>query len=120
MCQDNSSHLDTIRHGVLEIEKLIGEKIDILAIVLGNSLGAKTEDLDKAIEILKDNKSLDSVTSVSKFDMFNPFRAHNICDDGATKNFYTQKSIKNMSQNININDRKSAGSIFFLMDLLDM
>lgn len=113
LCQDDSSHLETIRHGVLEIEKAIGEEIDILAIVLGNSLGAKTEDLDKAIEILKNDKSLDSVTSVSRFNMFNPFRAHNICNDGILKTFMPQKYIKSMSQNVNINDRNSAGSIYF-------
>ena len=113
LCQDDSSHLDTIRHGILEIERDIGGKVDTLIILLGNSLGAKTKDLDASIEILNKNDGLDSVTSVSRFDMFNPFRAHNIREDGCLNTFLPQESIKNMSKIININDRKSAGNIYF-------
>lgn len=105
LCLDSSSHLETIRHGVLEIEKSLGKQ-DIIVLLLGNVTGIDAKSLDEAIDMLGEN---DSVVSVSKFNMFNPFRAHRIVD-GMMQTWIPQESIQSSSQ---VNDKNSAGDIYY-------
>jgi CMP-N-acetylneuraminic acid synthetase len=109
---DDSSHHDVMIHGINEIETRENESADILVILLGNSLGAKPAELDSAIQFLIDNPSYDSVQSVSEFNMFNPFRAFTV-DDDVLKTYLTQDVISSGSKISNINDKNSAGDIYF-------
>jgi CMP-N-acetylneuraminic acid synthetase len=72
LCQDNSSHQETMVHGLEHIEQLTGERCDYLVVLFGNTLGARTIDLDNAIGMITSNKDLDSIQSVSEYTMFNP------------------------------------------------
>lgn len=101
----DASHLETIRHGVLEIEKELGKQ-DIVVLLLGNVVGLDGETLDDAIDMLGEN---DSVVSVSEFNMFNPFRVHTI-EDGLLKTWANQEDIRS---DMNINDKNSAGSMYY-------
>lgn len=109
---DDSSHHDVMIHGINEIEVLEDEKVDILVILLGNSLGAEHRELDEAVQFLIDNPSYDSVQSVSEFNMFNPFRAFTV-DDDLLKTYLSQDTIAQGSKISNINDKNSAGDIYF-------
>ncbi len=62
---DDSSHHDVMIHGINEIEKQTQETVDILVVLLGNSLGAEGKELDRAIQFLVDNPEYDSIQSVS-------------------------------------------------------
>lgn len=109
---DLASHHDVILHSLYEIEKKEGELIDILVILLGNSLGAITNDLNDGIKLLIDNPKADSCMSVSEFNMFNPFRAYKSLN-GYLETVVDQSFIIANQKHQNINDKQSAGDIFF-------
>jgi len=109
---DNSSHHDVMIHGISEIEKREQENVDILVILLGNSLGSEGKELDEAIQFLIDNPGYDSIQSVSEFNMFNPFRAFTIEND-LLKTYLDQNLISNGAKIDNINDKNSAGDVYF-------
>ena len=75
LCEDNSSHHDTMIHGIKEIEKQTNDRVDFLVVLLGNSLGSNGEEIDKAINYLINNEYYDSIQTVSEFNMFNPLRS---------------------------------------------
>lgn len=109
---DDSSHHDVMIHGVNEIEKRTQETVDILVILLGNSLGSEGKELDKAIQFLIDNPGYDSIQSVSEFNMFNPFRAFTI-ENELLKTYMDQEVINKGTKIDNVNDKNSAGDIYF-------
>ena len=57
---DDSSHHDVMIHGLAEIERMEREPVDILAVLLGNSLGAEGTEIDAAVQFLIDNPEYDS------------------------------------------------------------
>jgi len=112
LCGDDSSHHDVMIHGLKEIEKREAEQVDILVVLLGNSLGAESHVLDEAISFLIENPEYDSIQSVSEFNMFNPFRAFTV-ENESLKTYMSQEDILNGKKIKNINDKKSAGDIYF-------
>lgn len=109
---DNASHYDTILHGLYEIEKEINAELDFLVVLLGNSIGAFSDDLDNAIQMLIDDPEADSVQSLSEYNMYNPFRAF-VSEGKYITTMLSQDFIKEKSQLTNINDRKAAGDIHY-------
>ena len=109
---DHASHYDTILHGLENIETQINDKVDILVVLLGNSIGAFSKDLENAIDMLVQNKEADSVQSVSQYNMYNPFRAYTE-KDGYLNTILPQEFIKEYSKLKNINDRNAAGETFY-------
>ncbi len=113
LCQDTSSHQETMLHGMLEIESRTGDICDYLVVLFGNTLGARTIDLDNAINMLINNPKLDSVQAVSEYTMFNPFRAFKI-EDGLLNTIVDQSFIRNNLKGNLSNDRNSAGKSYFM------
>jgi CMP-N-acetylneuraminic acid synthetase len=113
LCQDQSSHQEVMIHGMNEIEKRTNKECDILVVLFGNTLGARTEDLDAGIEMLLNDPSLDSVQAVSEYTMFNPFRAFKIVDD-KLETIVDQEFIKNNVKGKLSNDRNAAGKVYFM------
>ena len=109
---DSASHQDTIMHGIESIEKEHRKTLDIVVVLLGNNVGAFTEDLDLAIKTLVEKPELDSVISVSEYNMFNPFRAYEI-KDGLLDTMVSQDFIRSKKNEHNVNDKKSAGDVYF-------
>lgn len=103
---DTDSHLEVIRHGVRHIEEIVGQQ-DVVVLLLGNVTGIDSSSLTEAIEMLED---YDSVVSVSKLNMFNPYRAMTIAD-GLLQTFISQQDIKTSTQ---ANDKNSAGDIYYV------
>ena len=94
LCQDDSSHRDTMLHGIEHIESTTGESCDYLVVLFGNTLGARTIDLDNAINMMLSNPELDSIQAVSEYTMFNPFRAFKITE-GELQTIVDQEFIRN-------------------------
>ena len=111
LCSDDASHHETIRHGLAQIEKKEG-KIDCLVILLGNAKGSSSADLDLGIQTLLENDEIDSVMSVSEFNMFNPMRAYQQ-RNGVLRTIMSQETIHNCSILDNPNDKAAAGEILF-------
>ena len=87
----HSSHLEVMQHAIRFIEFEKNCKIDIVVMLLGNTVGPSSKSLEEAIKILNDN---DCVASVSKFNMFNPLRALKV-KDKILKTFIPQEKISN-------------------------
>lgn len=113
LCGDDSSHRETMIHGLEEIEKRTNKTCDYLVVLFGNTLGARTIDLDNAINMIINNPELDSIQSVSEYTMFNPFRAFKI-NNGLLETIVEQEFIKNNLKGKLPNDRNSAGKAFFM------
>jgi len=113
LCQDNSSHQETMVHGLEEIERRTGETCDYLVVLFGNTLGARTIDLDNAIGMITANQSLDSIQAVSEYTMFNPYRAFKI-ENGKLNTIVEQEFIRNNLKGKLANDRNSAGKTYFM------
>jgi CMP-N-acetylneuraminic acid synthetase len=112
LCGDNASHHEVMINSLYQIEDEIEAKVDILVVLLGNSMGASSQDLNKAIKILLENKEADSVQSVSEFNMFNPFRALKI-NNNKLESIIPQDEIEKQSKIKNINDKNSCGEVYF-------
>jgi|18_taG_2_1085343.scaffolds.fasta_scaffold00105_6 N-acylneuraminate cytidylyltransferase len=104
---DKSSHHETMIHAILAAEIVLREKIDLIVFLLGNTICAPSEDVDMCIQDMINNKKIDSIQSVSKFNMFNPYRAYTISPSGNLINFIDSSNIEAA------NDKNSAGDVWF-------
>lgn len=113
LCQDHSTHTDTIYHGLLEIEKDIKTEVDILVVMLGNTINMDRNVITQALKMLQDDPQLDSVITVIKINHFNPIRAY--VDDG--KGFITtylkQELIQETLTKKHMSDKNAMGDILF-------
>ena len=117
LCRDNSTHDDTIKHGLLEIEKRLGKQVDILVVMLGNTMNVIPDDVKKGISILGDDPEADSVVTVVKLNHFNPIRAY-IADKNDAKyldTYIPQNQIQEITRNVGdkMSDKNSVGDVYF-------
>lgn len=114
LCKDNSSHHETMLHGLEIIEKDMG-KLDYLVVLLGNAPFAYTEDLDAAISLLHNSREkFDSCQSVGVFNQFNPFRSfQKLNSTGELKPIINQSITKFLTNKKNTNDKDAFGDIYF-------
>ena len=105
----SASHKKTIIDCLFKVEKKTFCKYDIVVLVLGNSLGANSNDLKKSINIILKNNRIDSVISVIKLNMFNPQRAfvvkNNLLNNFLPKFFFNSTKNKN--------DKNTFGNFYF-------
>jgi CMP-N-acetylneuraminic acid synthetase len=106
LARDESKHEDAILHGFQWIKKNIkgNHDEDIIIIMCGNCATITTKTVDKAIEILKKDKNLDSCSVVAKINDNNPSRAYKVNKDGV---LYTM--FKHL---VSDSDRDSIGQIY--------
>lgn len=109
---DSASHSETIREALFKYERDNDEHFDIVVITLGNSMSCNANDLENAILKLVNSDELSSVISVSKFNMFNPFRAYVKDKGNCLTTFIPQNEIFSRSKD-SINDKNSAGDIYY-------
>jgi len=77
LCQDNSQLLDSILHAK-DFIKNKNSKVEYLVINLCNAPNVSSDTIIRAYEKLKNNPQLDSVISVSQYNMFSPERARKL------------------------------------------
>lgn len=106
ICTDKSRHEDAIIHAINQIENETGKRIDIVVLLLGNTLGADAIDIDNAIDLID---GYDSVVSVNRMNMFNPSRAWKI-EEGMCKTIISQDDLRNTTLP---NDKNSLGDVYF-------
>ena len=114
LCLDSSTHDETILHGLMEIEKRIGEEVDVLVVMLGNTANVIKEDVEQALKILEEDSSADSVITVIKLNHFNPIRAYvkNSEKDYLTT-YLDQDLIREKTERVDLSDKNSVGNIYF-------
>ena len=105
LTHSNSSHKKTMIDCLIKIEKKLDKKFDFVILILGNSIGAETSDLKRAITIIKLNKNIDSIVSVIKLNMFNPMRAISTKKNRVFFPFFKNKN--------SANDKNTFGDFYF-------
>lgn len=105
-----ANHYDAIIYGLSEIEKRRGSECDIVVVLLGNSYGLESDDLEVAISRLVHDSNLDSVCSVSSFNCFNPVRAWSIVDNRLVSALPFDQLLTRKSPT---NERATLGDIYF-------
>jgi CMP-N-acetylneuraminic acid synthetase len=113
LCQDASTHTDTIYHGLLEIERLENTTVDILVIMLGNTMNMDRNIVKQALTILNNDVTLDSVITVIKANHFNPLRAYIDDGNGYITTYLPQSTIIEKTTKIHLADKNSQGNILF-------
>lgn len=108
LCQDDSSHQETMQHGLLHIEKELGHKLDAVFILLGNSVPKSKKDMENALEILRKDEKIDSVICLSKFNMFNPYRCFRL--EGNRVKPFIKKGLVGAQD---ISDKNAMGDFYY-------
>lgn len=96
------------QHAYLEIKKMY-ENIKFMSLMFANSPDVLPGMLDSAFLKLDEDHSLDSLVSVSKYNMFTPLRARSILPDGSTRPLLDLDAfgVKNTF------DRDALGDVYF-------
>ena len=99
---------DVLTHAYRFIIEDLGQKPDIVVLLFANTPMVKSEDLERAIEILQDDNSLDSCFSVVKYNMFSPTRARKLDENNIINPFVDLSVFDNVSS-----IRSSQGDVYF-------
>ena len=112
LCGDNSSHHDVMIHGLEYIEKEKQEKVDYLVVLLGNSLGSPGSEIDEALKFLIEN-ALNGLNILNSDTVCKPSYSLFSIKNGNLETCMSQKEIKDLALINNVNDKKSAGNVYF-------
>ena len=105
---------DAFVHGYFEIKRrlvLNGEGIDLVVLLFANAATVSTELIDKGIEALQKDSSLDSAVTTSVYNMWSPLRARRVDVDGHLKPFVPFETFGD-PETLNC-DRDSQGDVHF-------
>ena len=98
-----SQHSDVIEHGVEHITEIIQEEFNC-TVLLGNTVSATTELIDRSLDLLETDAKISGVMSVWKAQDDHPFRAMYLNEDGYAMSYLDRASSSN---------RQSYPSIYF-------
>lgn len=113
MYGDNVSHTDVIYRGMLEIEKDINDQIDILVVMLGNTVNMDRYVVKNALDILNKEPETDSVVTVIRQNHFNPLRVYVDNGKGYLTTYLDQAFIKEKTSKLHLSDKNAQGDILF-------
>lgn len=113
LCQDNSSHYEAILHSYKLIEQRENKPIDLLIVLLGNNRHAYTDDIDSAIDILDSTKDADSIISVSRYNMFHPYRSYKSESSYLTTHVQQDIIYDSIKDNLHPNDKNAFTDAYF-------
>lgn len=102
---------DAFKHGYDVIKERIGEKPDILVLLFCNAPTVTPEQIRQGIRVLQENPEYDSAVTVSRFNMYSPFRARRIDGDGLLQPFIPFEKMGD--SNTLTCDRDSQGDVWF-------
>jgi CMP-N-acetylneuraminic acid synthetase len=73
---------DAYIHGYEQIRKTINQEPEFLILMFCNGATVLSKYIDEAVELLRADPNLDSVTTASEYNMFSPLRAKKIDENG--------------------------------------
>jgi CMP-N-acetylneuraminic acid synthetase len=107
LATDEASGWDAFEDGYEKISEYESEEIEAYVLLLCNSPTMTAAMIDEGIQKLRDNPDLDSVVSVSKYNMHSPVRARKI-ENGELNLFFSPDQFKGASSH-----RDSQSDTFF-------
>ena len=111
LCTDVALGDDAFRHGYYWIKENIQSDIELIVLLFCNSVCVTNKLIEKGIEILQNDIELDSVVTVSKYNMWSPLRARKINNMNLLEPFMPFEVIGD--PNTLSCDRDSQGDVWF-------
>jgi CMP-N-acetylneuraminic acid synthetase len=90
LCTDQALGEDAYRHGYYVIKERLeedGEQVEMIALLFANAPTVTAELIDKGVEMLRADPTLDSAVTVSRYNMWSPLRARRLSEDGTLDPF---------------------------------
>jgi len=112
LCTNDALGEDAFKHGYEEImERNKYEDIEFIVLLFCNAVTFLAEHIDKGVDILKSDKSVDSAVTVSQYNWYSPVRARKISTDGSLQPFIP---FENYPKDLKIDcDRNTQGDVYF-------
>ncbi|MEK9643926.1 MAG: cytidylyltransferase [Alphaproteobacteria bacterium] len=114
LCTNEALGEDAYRHGYEVIRDQLaadGENLDILVLLFANAATITSGTLEQGIAALKNDPSLDSAVTVSRYNMWSPLRARKETDEGLLEPFVPFETFGD-PKTLNC-DRDSQGDVWF-------
>ena len=114
LCTSTALGEDAYRHGYQVIrDRLaeIGEEIELIVLLFANAPTVSGALIDEGIQALRKNPKLDSAVTVSRYNMWSPFRARKRDADGCLQPFVPFETFGD-PKTLNC-DRDSQGDVLF-------
>ncbi len=111
LCTPEALGEDAYKHGYEVIRERIGDEIEMLALLFANAPTVSGELIDRGVELLRADPSLDSGVTVSRYNMWSPLRARRLTDDGTLEPFVPFETFGDPAT-LNC-DRDSQGDVWF-------
>jgi CMP-N-acetylneuraminic acid synthetase len=105
---------DVFAHGYLEIKKILAKEglgIEFIVLLFANAATLTGDLIDKGIDILRSNESIDSAVTTSVYNMWSPLRARKLEEDGCLSPMVPFESFGD-PKTLNC-DRDSQGDVHF-------
>lgn len=78
---------DAYLHAYEVIRGELDEEIELLVLLFANAPNVTPELIDRGVEMLRADPTLDSAITVSRYNMWSPLRARRLADDGTLQPF---------------------------------
>lgn len=114
LCTPAALGEDAFRHGYRVIRDLAnhaGEELELLALLFANAPTVSAELIRRGIQVLREDPTLDSAVTVSRYNMWSPLRARRLTDDGTLEPFVPFETFGDPAT-LNC-DRDSQGDVWF-------
>jgi CMP-N-acetylneuraminic acid synthetase len=114
LCTNQALGEDAYAHGYRVIRDILaerGETVELMVLLFANAATVTGELIDRGIEILRADPSLDSAVSVSRYNMWSPLRARKLDSDGRLQPFVPLETFGD-PKTLNC-DRDSQGDVWF-------
>lgn len=111
LCTKEALGEDAFVHGYRYIKDVLRKEVELIVLLFCNAATVISETIDKGIEILRNDSSLDSAVTVSCYNMWSPLRARKIGEDGLLHSFVPFETFGD-PKTLNC-DRDSQGDAWF-------
>lgn len=111
LCTPEALGEDAYKHGYEVIRERIGDEIEMLALLFANAPTVSGELIDRGVESLRADPSLDSAVTVSRYNMWSPLRARRLTEGGTLDPFVPFETFGDPAT-LNC-DRDSQGDVWF-------
>jgi len=105
---------DAFKHGYEVIRDRLAaehEAVELVVLLFANAATVTAAMIDRGVELLRSDPSLDSAVSVSRYNMWSPLRARRLTDAGTLEPFVPFETFGDPAT-LNC-DRDSQGDVFF-------
>lgn len=114
LCTPEALGEDAYKHGhevIRDRLAAIGEDVEMLALLFANAPTVSGKLIDRGIEILRADPTIDSAVTVSRYNMWSPLRARRLTDEGTLEPFVPFETFGDPAT-LNC-DRDSQGDVWF-------